>query len=62
MPGVVVAFIWLWMYQPQYGAINGLLTLLGLGAWRTAWLGQPATALPARPARQRLAPLGLRHD
>lgn len=47
MPGVVVAFIWLWMYQPQYGAINGLLTQLGLGEWRTAWLGQPATALPA---------------
>jgi multiple sugar transport system permease protein len=47
MPGVVVAFIWLWMYQPQYGAINGLLTNLGLGQWRTAWLGQPATALPA---------------
>jgi multiple sugar transport system permease protein len=47
MPGVVVAFIWLWMYQPQYGAVNGLLTHLGLGEWRTAWLGQPATALPA---------------
>lgn len=47
MPGVVVAFIWLWMYQPQYGALNGLLTHLGLGAWRSAWLGQPATALPS---------------
>ncbi|HLH75027.1 MAG TPA: sugar ABC transporter permease [Chloroflexota bacterium] len=47
MPGIVVAFIWLWMYQDQYGMINGALSHLGLAQWRQAWLGQAGTALPA---------------
>jgi multiple sugar transport system permease protein/raffinose/stachyose/melibiose transport system permease protein len=42
---VVVAIVWTWLYNYDWGAVNELLTWLGLGGWRTAWIGNPATAL-----------------
>ncbi|HRY72117.1 MAG TPA: sugar ABC transporter permease [Spirochaetia bacterium] len=42
---VALAMVWTAMYNPQYGALNGLRELLGLEARN--WLGDPATALPA---------------
>jgi multiple sugar transport system permease protein len=45
VPGVAYALIWLWVLNPLYGPLNGLLALLGLPA--PAWLADPRTALPA---------------
>jgi raffinose/stachyose/melibiose transport system permease protein len=42
---VVVAIVWTWIYNYDWGAANELLAWIGLGRWRTAWIGQPATAL-----------------
>jgi ABC-type sugar transport system permease subunit len=42
---VVVAIVWTWIYNYDWGAANELLAWIGLGRLRTAWIGQPATAL-----------------
>jgi ABC-type sugar transport system permease subunit len=47
MSYVVVGILWVWIYNYDWGAANALLRWLGLGAWARAWLGDPATALPA---------------
>ncbi len=47
VPGVVVALIWEWLYQPNYGVINDLLFRLGWLTERVAWLSDPALAMPA---------------
>ena len=40
---VVVTMIWAWIYNPPYGILNWLLSLVGLGP--VAWFGQASTAL-----------------
>jgi multiple sugar transport system permease protein len=40
---VAVSFIWLWLYEPQFGLFNQLLASLGLPT--SAWLRDPNTAL-----------------
>lgn len=45
LPLVSIASIWGWLYNPEYGAINELLRLVGLESWTQAWLGQDSTAL-----------------
>jgi raffinose/stachyose/melibiose transport system permease protein len=47
LPLVSIASIWGWLYNPQYGAINELLRMVGLGSWAQPWLGQDSTALAA---------------
>ena len=42
---VVVGVIWMWIYNYDWGAANGLLRWLGLGDWAQIWLGDPRTAL-----------------
>ena len=42
---VVVAIMWMWIYNYDWGAVNLLLRWVGLGSWATAWLGTPDTAL-----------------
>ncbi len=42
---VAVALVWQWMYHPDFGLFNQLLTRTGLGP--VNWLGDPRTALPA---------------
>lgn len=42
---VALAMVWTAMYNPQYGALNGLAKLLGMEPRN--WLGNPDTALPA---------------
>lgn len=44
---VVVAILWMWIYNYDWGVVNGLLRSVGLGSWARAWLGDPNTALPA---------------
>ena len=47
LPLVSIASIWGWLYDPQYGAINEFLRLIGLGQLAQPWLGQDSTALAA---------------
>ncbi len=47
IPGVVVALVWEWLYQPNYGVINDLLVRLGWLSERVAWLSDPALAMVA---------------
>jgi multiple sugar transport system permease protein len=47
VPGVVVALVWEWLYQPNYGVINDVLLRLGWLHERVAWLSSPALAMPA---------------
>jgi ABC-type sugar transport system permease subunit len=42
---VVVGVIWMWIYNYDWGAANGLLRWLGLGSFAQVWLGHPSTAL-----------------
>jgi raffinose/stachyose/melibiose transport system permease protein len=45
LPLVSIASIWGWLYNPQYGAINSALKLIGLDGLAQPWLGQDSTAL-----------------
>jgi len=47
IPGVVVALIWEFIYQPNYGLLNDVLSRAGLMTERIAWLANPALAMPA---------------
>jgi multiple sugar transport system permease protein len=47
IPGVVVALIWEFIYQPNYGLLNDLLARAGWTGERVAWLADPALAMPA---------------
>jgi N-acetylglucosamine transport system permease protein len=44
---VVVAILWMFLLNPEFGLINGTLRSIGLGAIAKPWLGQSPTALPA---------------
>lgn len=47
LPTVVNATLWRLIYNPQYGALNALVTQLGLTTDYQSWLGQPASSLTA---------------
>ena len=47
LPLVVVAVLWSFVYNPDFGLINGALAGLGLEDFQRIWLGDPATALLA---------------
>lgn len=44
VPGVVVSFLWMWIFDANYGVLNGLLLQLGLIDSPVAWLFQTDTA------------------
>lgn len=43
VPGVVVSFLWMWIFNANYGVANAILGLFGIEA--QAWLAQPQTAM-----------------
>jgi multiple sugar transport system permease protein len=45
VPIVATAMVWLWMYNPRYGAINAFLASRGLQA--IPWLSNPVLAKPS---------------
>jgi ABC-type sugar transport system permease subunit len=45
VPVVAVGLVWQLIYEPNFGALNGLLDALGLGALTRGWLGQPDIAI-----------------
>jgi raffinose/stachyose/melibiose transport system permease protein len=47
LSSVVVALIWNWIYNPNFGALNRLLEAVGLGFLKQGWLGKPDLALPS---------------
>jgi len=47
VPGVVVSFLWLWIFNANYGVANGLLQALGIIDEPQAWLAHPGTAMAA---------------
>ncbi|RKN07391.1 carbohydrate ABC transporter permease [Streptomyces radicis] len=47
IPGVVVSFLWMWIFNANYGVLNGVLTRLGLIEESVGWLGEPGTAMLA---------------
>ena len=47
VPEIVNALIWQWIYNPNYGALNGILYSLGILADYHAWLSSPLSAMHA---------------
>ena len=47
IPEIVNALMWQWIYNPTYGALNGLLVSLGLLEDYRAWLSTPVSAMHA---------------
>src|SRR5699024_9541032 len=47
IPGVVVSFLWMWIFNANYGVLNGLLESVGAIDGPEAWLAQPGTAMAA---------------
>lgn len=45
MAGVVIAAVWGWIYNADFGFLNNLLSRVGLGTFGRVWLGDPNTAL-----------------
>jgi ABC-type sugar transport system permease subunit len=45
LSGIVVGFIWNWIFEGNYGLLNHVLGKVGLGEWSRAWLADPKTAL-----------------
>lgn len=47
LSSVAIGILWKYVYDPNFGLLNGLLEVVGLPGLRRAWLGEPATALYA---------------
>ena len=47
LPMIVVAVLWSFVYNPDFGLVNAGLAAVGLGGLQRVWLGDPATALLA---------------
>ncbi|MFI9488295.1 carbohydrate ABC transporter permease [Promicromonospora sp. NPDC052451] len=47
VPGVVVSFLWMWIFNANYGVLNALLEAVGLIDGAVPWLAQPGTAMTA---------------
>ena len=45
LPTIVNGALWRWIYNGQYGALNGLLSSLGISHAQHQWLGSPFLAL-----------------
>ncbi len=45
--GIALAMLWQAVYNSEFGMLNGLLEVIGLGHLATNWLGNPDTALGA---------------
>jgi multiple sugar transport system permease protein len=47
LPTAIIAILWMWIFNDQYGIINSLLLQSGILDSPVAWLGSPTTALSA---------------
>lgn len=47
IPAIVIGLIWLQMFAPDSGLVNGMLTAIGLDGFKDfSWLGNVGTAMP----------------
>ncbi|WP_116653724.1 carbohydrate ABC transporter permease [Pelagibacterium sediminicola] len=47
LPGAISAVLWVWVFHPSFGFLNGLMLDLGLISSPIGWLTNPRTALGA---------------
>ncbi len=47
IPGVVASFLWLWIFNANYGVLNGALRIAGVISENINWLGTPVSAMIA---------------
>lgn len=47
IPTIVVALVWMWLYQPQYGIVNYVLQSVGIIKQPIHWLANLRWAMPA---------------
>ena len=47
LPGAISAVLWVWVFHPSFGILNGIMRSLGLIDGSIAWLTSPHTALLA---------------
>lgn len=47
LSSVAIGILWKYVYDPNFGLLNGFLEAVGLGELRRAWLGEPGIALYA---------------
>jgi multiple sugar transport system permease protein len=47
LPGIVAAILWRFMYDPQLGLVNAILSSLGVISRNVAWLADSGTAMGA---------------
>ncbi len=47
LPTAIIAVLWMWIFNDQYGVINAVLLKTGLISTPVAWLARPLTALSA---------------
>ena len=48
VPAIVIGILWAQMYDPSSGLLNGILTAMGFGFFKSfAWLGDERTAMGA---------------
>jgi multiple sugar transport system permease protein len=45
LPTAIIAVLWMWIFNDQYGVINALLLRIGIVDSPIAWLGRPQTAM-----------------
>ena len=45
VPGVVSTLMWKNIFDPNIGALNSILDVIGKSSWKHSWLGDPSTAL-----------------
>ena len=45
IPSTAIGFLWMWLFNGDYGVINGLLRYLGIINENINWLGQEKTAM-----------------
>ena len=47
IPGVIVSFLWLWIFNANYGVLNGVLRNMGIIDSNINWLGARSMAMGA---------------
>ena len=47
VPSVVVSFLWLWLFNANYGVLNGALRVAGIIDTNVNWLSSPTLAMAA---------------
>ncbi|MFC5404441.1 carbohydrate ABC transporter permease [Cohnella soli] len=47
LPMIVVSYLWKFVYNSDFGLLNGLLNGIGLESWTRVWLGNPHYAIYA---------------